>query len=256
MPAMLAPGQGPIMSSVFSSPPGGPGELAFRLGAIPIRIQPWFWLTAFVLANPWFEEEPRPWPVLLFILSCLISIIWHELGHAWAMGWFGARHVEIALTGFGGYASTHARARFAWQRIVIALAGPANQLALLAMVLALVKAGFMEAGMAETPLLDVFVSQMAKINLLWPLLNLIPIFPLDGGCVVRELGTSLLGNRGLKSSLYLSITICACMFLWIVSAGGSLFNAMLFGLLLAQNIQELNALNDNHRFDDPGSWRS
>lgn len=88
------------MSGMFSSDPT-PGEIQFRLGSIPVRIQPWFWLTSFLLAGPWFDQEPRPWPVVTFVAVCFASIVWHELGHAWTMRYFGARYVEIMLTGLG-----------------------------------------------------------------------------------------------------------------------------------------------------------
>jgi len=244
------------MSAMFSNQPGGPGELGFRLGAIPIRIQPLFWLTTFVLAGPYFNLDPRPWPVVLFVIACLISIVWHELGHAWAMRWFGARYVEIVLTGFGGYASTQARASRSWQRILIALAGPGNQLVAWGVLLTLINIDALNFALESSELANLFVSQLLMINLVWPLLNLMPIFPLDGGRVAREVGTTLLGSKGLKISLYLSITICSTLIMWIFWAGGSMFNALLFGMLLAQNIQELQSLNDFHRFDDPGAWRS
>lgn len=244
------------MSSMFSNQPGGPGELGFRLGPIPIRIQPLFWLTAFVLAGPYFDMDPRPWPVILFVLACLVSIVWHELGHAWAMRWFGARYVEIVLTGFGGYAATQSRASRSWQRILIALAGPGNQLAVWALLNATTDSGHHYSDLKPASLASIFVRQLLMINLIWPLLNLMPIFPLDGGRVVRELGTNFLGAKGLKLSLYLSITICSTMIIWIVWAGGSIFNALLFGMLMAQNIQELQMLNDFHPHDDPGAWRS
>ncbi|NBU73215.1 MAG: hypothetical protein EBS53_17555, partial [Bacteroidetes bacterium] len=165
---------------------GGPGELGFRLGAIPIRIQPLFWLTTFVLAGPYFNLDPRPWPVVLFVMACLISIVWHELGHAWAMKLFGARYVEIVLTGFGGYASTQARASRSWQRILIALAGPGNQLVAWGLLLTTINIDALNSALESSGLANLFVSQLLMINLVWPLLNLMPIFPLDGGRVARE----------------------------------------------------------------------
>jgi Zn-dependent protease len=253
---MLPDQQEPTMSSLFNSPPGGPGELEFRLGAIPVRIQPWFWLTSFVLAGPWFNTDPRPWPVVMFVMACLVSILWHELGHAWAMQCFGARHVEIVLTGFGGYASTHSRAPRAWQRIAIALAGPANQLAAWAVMFLAVRSGIADSLLESSILADLLLAQLMMINLLWPLVNLMPIFPLDGGRVTRELGVALLGTRGLKASLLLSIGLCGLFILWVVSSGGSMFNALLFGLLLAQNLQELQLINESQRYHDRGDWRS
>ena len=78
-----------------------PGEIRFRVGSVPVIIQPYFWLTAVILSSGWFNMEPRPWPVFTFILGVFVSILIHELGHAWAGMFFGARHVFIRLTGMG-----------------------------------------------------------------------------------------------------------------------------------------------------------
>jgi Zn-dependent protease len=94
------------------------------------------------------------------------------------------------------------------------------------------------------------------VNLYWPLFNLLPIFPLDGGRVVRESAMALLGNRGMRASLWVSIVICGGMIAWIVAAGGSMFNAMIFGMMLANNIQEIQFLRDQDRYRDPSDWRS
>jgi len=242
------------MSGMFSTEPS-PGEIQFRLGSIQVRIQPWFWLTSFLLAGPWFDQDPRPWPVVTFVGVCFASIIWHELGHAWAMRYFGARHVEIILNGLGGLATSQSRQSHTWQRIVVALAGPANQLLIWGILI-----GFLKMNVISIPpeglVVRILIFQILMVNLYWPLFNLLPIFPLDGGRVVRESAVALFGNRGLRFSLWVSILICGGMIAWIVTAGGSMFNAMIFGMMLANNIQEIQFLRDQDRYRDPSDWRS
>ncbi len=242
------------MSGMFSSDPT-PGEIQFRLGSIPVRIQPWFWLTAFLLAGPWFDQEPRPWPVVTFVAVCFASIVWHELGHALTMRYFGARYVEIMLTGLGGLATSQSRQSHTWQRIVVALAGPANQLLIWGILFGLLKLKLVSIP-PNNQIIYILIIQILMVNLYWPLFNLLPIFPLDGGRVVRESAMALLGNRGMRASLWVSIVICGGMIAWIVAAGGSMFNAMIFGMMLANNIQEIQFLRDQDRYRDPSDWRS
>lgn len=242
------------MSGMFSTEPS-PGEIQFRLGAIPVRIQPWFWLTSFLLAGSFFETEPRPWPAVMFVAVCLVSIIWHELGHAWAMRFFGARYVEIVLMGLGGLAFSHSRQPYSWQRILVALAGPANQLLIWGILMGLLATGIL-AIPPDNQLARILIFQILIVNLYWPLFNLLPIYPLDGGRVVRESAMAFMGTRGLRVSLWISALMCGGMIAWIVAAGGSMFNATIFGLMLAQNIQEIQFLGDQARYHDPTNWRS
>lgn len=80
------------------------------------------------------------------------------------------------------------------------------------------------------------------INLFWGLINLAPIWPLDGGHVARELLTRFLKpSTGIVASLWLS-TITASLvavLLWLSTR--SLWNAVLFGALAYQSYQALVA---------------
>ena len=53
-----------------------------------------------------------------------------------------------------------------------------------------------------------FFEAMVFINLFWPLLNLLPIWPLDGGQITREACVGALGQqRGLSISLGISLVV-------------------------------------------------
>jgi Zn-dependent protease len=45
------------------------------------------------------------------------------------------------------------------------------------------------------------------INLVWPVLNLFPIWPLDGGQICRELFTWFSRKNGVRVSLMLSVAV-------------------------------------------------
>jgi len=62
------------------------------------------------------------------------------------------------------------------------------------------------------------------INLVWPILNLLPVFPLDGGQIVRQLCEGWFGPRGVVVSLSISIAVAALLalaaFRFLLHPGG------------------------------------
>jgi len=122
---------------------------------------------------------------MLFVVL-FTGILWHELGHAVAVRRLGMGHTTIVLGGLGGRAIYGVPARHINRRdtqrngIIIALAGPGFGLllALVAFILLQIP------GVAALPLLAEFLGLAMIINLLLNLLNLLPIYPLDGGKVV------------------------------------------------------------------------
>ena len=107
-------------------------------------------------------------------------------------GWAGcsAAHGHIVLHGFGGLAVGSNALNRGWQRFLVSFAGPLIQFALL-VVLVLVGVSF--GLLSPSPERWLFqpldpqdpvgmtLSFLIEINLLWPILNLFPIWPLDGG---------------------------------------------------------------------------
>ena len=95
-------------------------SLSFRLGRIPVRILPSFFLTTVVLNFGLVQADPRKLVVWLAIVFA--SVLVHELGHALAGISFGLQP-RIDLHGFGGTTSWAAAGRTSpAKRIVISLA--------------------------------------------------------------------------------------------------------------------------------------
>ena len=153
--------------------------LRFALFGFPITVEPWFWLGAVLLGSNRIAGMLGLQILLLWIVAVFISILWHELGHAYLQRCFGGRHVEIRLHACGGYATangdfTRFESRF------IALAGPGAGL-LLGVVAMAVRSWLMP----DMQLVRIFVSDMVFINVFWSMVNLLPILPLDGGHVLE-----------------------------------------------------------------------
>lgn len=145
----------------------------FRLLGFPVSVDPnvgligLMWL-AFGLRN----HEPMP-IAIGGVLILFASILWHELGHAFAARGFGLGPIDIALHGFGGL-TRHRPSGKPWKDLLVTLAGPGN--GLLLGVVALV-AGQLVHG----DLLARLIGELALVNLFWSVFNLMPMFPMDGG---------------------------------------------------------------------------
>src|SRR5258708_40246213 len=80
---------------------GGPPTmtLLFRLGKIPVRILPWFFVTTLFINVGLVEIDARK--LALWMVLVLASVLVHELGHAIA-GLAFALQPRIDLHGLGG----------------------------------------------------------------------------------------------------------------------------------------------------------
>lgn len=202
----------------------------FSLFRIPVEIQPWFWLTLALLGGIGdATTEVGLLKLLLFVLAGFISVLVHELGHALTGRHFGAQ-TAITLHAFGGYATFPAGRFTRGQDFLVTAAGPAIQLVLGGIFLAL---GIF--GPEFTPLGTLFIDYLTWISIIWAIINLIPVIPLDGG----RLMSSILGPRRIELTLQISI------FVGIVAAGllvmftKSFLFPIFLGFMVYQNWQEL-----------------
>ena len=77
-----------------------------------------------------------------------------------------------------------------------------------------------------SPLLVTFISHLLFVSIFWALLNLVPVYPLDGGQITRELFLLSGSGRAIQHSLILSIAVAVGISLW-----GFLYWGMLMGVM-------------------------
>ncbi len=142
----------------------------FSVGKIPVLIRPAFFFIC-LFGALWGQQ---PVQIAEWAAIVLVSVLLHELGHAWTMQAFGfAPRIELHALGGLTFWPTGARPR-AGQRLLVSVAGPGIQLALGGVVWLLARYG----PLGQWPWV---VEQLLWVNWGWALINLLPIVPWDGG---------------------------------------------------------------------------
>ncbi len=184
--------------------------LRFRCFGIPVRVEPFFWLTLAILgamANGGMTAGSSPESlqlILLFVLAGFISVLVHELGHALTARHFGAQ-VSIVLQAFGGYARYTTAGITRKQSIAITAAGPLFQLLLGGAVLGLARL------MPPLPApAAMFLIWLIAISFIWAIFNLLPVIPLDGGRILQ----AALGPQRIRITLWVGIGTCVLVVLY------------------------------------------
>jgi membrane-associated protease RseP (regulator of RpoE activity) len=78
------------------------------------------------------------------------------------------------------------------------------------------------------------------INIFWGFINLMPVFPLDGGQVSMQLFMHFDPGGGIRNALWLSVIAGAALAVAGYAVMGSFYMAFLFGILALQSFQALN----------------
>ena len=204
--------------------------IQFRLFGYPIKIEWFFWLLCLFLGMGYLNRGGPQGFLLFFISSAvlLISILLHELGHAWARKNFGAPYSEIVLHGFGGYCT--GPGKFSRnQSIIISASGPAMNLILAGLCFFL-----LEAFATLPPVAKVAAAWGMRLNIALAILNLIPLYPLDGGQILAQ----ALGPKHFRTVLWISIAISAAIAVFGVMVS-AIFLAIIFGMMAWGNWQRL-----------------
>lgn len=207
--------------------------LQFRLFGYPVKVEWFFWILCLVLGMRYLDAGGSVGISLFLIctVSVFCSIIWHELGHAWARKKYGAEYSEIVLHGFGGLCvgpGSFTRK----QSIVISAAGPLANLAVGGVVWLVKEAYPPQPGHLvyhET------IDLLLWINVGWAIFNLLPLYPLDGG----QIFASVAGPRNFRTVLWVGIILAVVLALYSYLVRGSLFGLILLGMLAWGNWQRL-----------------
>ncbi|HXN32399.1 MAG TPA: hypothetical protein VN894_11075 [Polyangiaceae bacterium] len=202
-------------------------SLTFRLGRIPVRILPSFFLTTVILNFGLVQTDPRK--LFAWLAIVLASVLVHELGHALAGIAFGLRP-RIDLHGFGGTTSWGAAERISpARRIVISLAGPGMGFVAGLAVMALRAALGPEPAEPDASLAAFAYSNLLFVNFGWGVLNLLPMLPLDGGNVLTHALDIAMPGRGERPARLVSLIVAglatagalATQWWWPALLGGS-----------------------------------
>ncbi|WP_417205256.1 site-2 protease family protein [Antarctobacter sp.] len=163
----------------------------FRLGQFlgsELRVHATFFLLlAWVAAAAWAESGPAAaLDNTLFILALFACVVAHEYGHALMARRYGIRTPDITLLPIGGMARLERMPQKPGQEIAVALAGPAVNVGIWAILIALGASTQMGA-LVDPSNPQEFLGRLAAVNLFLAVFNLIPAFPMDGGRVLRAL---------------------------------------------------------------------
>jgi Zn-dependent protease len=162
----------------------------FTVAGTVVRVHPTFFLLlAWIAALHWLsggpEEAVRG---VVFILILFACVVLHEFGHIFAARRFGIRTPDVTLLPIGGVASLERMPEKPAQEIAVALAGPAVNLVIAAVLIGLFGATLSPEQMAQLELNSPrLVDRVAAANIVLCVFNLIPAFPMDGGRVLRAL---------------------------------------------------------------------
>ena len=176
--------------------------------------------------------------ILLFFIEpitviCLfISILIHELAHAFVAlkkNYFVSEVKIDVLYGFASMDISNIPERDSWK---IALAGPVSNLIL--SVIAVLIGSFYDYE---------FLSQLFVINILLFMFNILPIYPMDGGRILRDILFMKMSSRksAKKISSIVSLIFSSLLLIWNI-IDFSLIGLVFSSLFIYYSLKELEWL--------------
>jgi membrane-associated protease RseP (regulator of RpoE activity) len=240
------------MTTLVDCPQSNWGQWNFRLFGVPVHVKIWFWLSMLMLSGGADDAS-----VLIWVAVFFVSILLHEFGHVAAQSLFGERS-EVVLYTWGGLAFGDGRARTPFSQFVISLAGPFFGFGLAGLtILVAVKSGaavhfgfhmflptlsawpksMVGYTMSQYRWLTV-LNDLLWVNFYWGLVNLLPVYPLDGGQAARAIFEQRDYFHGLRRSLIFSAIVAGGVALFAL-ANRSIYLVIMFGVLAVYSLQSI-----------------
>ncbi|MCA9319587.1 MAG: site-2 protease family protein [Planctomycetes bacterium] len=230
------------------------GQPHFRLFGTPVTVHGSFLFLALYLGYGAFQTDGVS-GLLLMVLAVTLSILVHEFGHVFAAHTNGFRS-RVILLGFGGVTIPEGKAH-GWRSIWMSAAGPMFGL----IFWMFIWFGYfwisdhdlgspfdasrwlqpwsvydrVNLSVGAGPYLWLWV-QLCWINLFLSLLNLAPVFPLDGGHILDEaLRMKLRAREAQRISALVGVVVASLAAVWLFTAFGGVLSLLIFGMLAWQN---------------------
>lgn len=205
--------------------------MRLQLFKIPITVHPTYWLFLLYCS---LNAKAEPIQMLLVALILTSSLLFHELGHAFAALKFG-KTPEITLEAFGGYTSYLGSGLEEKKQFIITLSGPLFTALLIGFSYYLLKSHFFSS---YWPNFFCYVSM--HLNTYWLIVNLAPLQPLDGGKMTNYLLRKYWGAKGEWFALHLgNLTALAGVSYFFFN--GQYAFALIFGYYGLKNFQASRA---------------
>jgi Zn-dependent protease len=216
------------------------------------RVKIWFWVAVLVVCGE--QDLGR---MAVWVAVCFGSILLHELGHVGAFRLFRER-AEVVLYGWGGMAIPRRGVSGPFPRMVVALAGPFAGFFLAAVtVLAATASGaslhlgfhMLLPAIAVLPRAGeysrwyVLLNDLLWVNFYWGLINLLPIYPLDGGHAAQAIFEQADPNDGTRKSLILSAALAGAVTVFGIMEH-SFYLVLMFVIMAVSSLQMLDKLRD------------
>ena len=262
----------------LAEPPRTPWDLNFQVLGFPVRIHPLFWLVGLLLGYSGGDGNAGI-HLLIWFVALFVSILVHELGHALMIRRFG-RDAHIVLYAMGGlaiegrprdsfssfepYAGYQPKPRSPQEQILISAAGPGIQFLLAGLIVAVIYAtggsvGVVSSGQLPIPVpllsgelernpnVFLLVAMLLQINIYWPLINLLPVLPLDGGQIALQVLVQQDPWGGMQRALWLSVMAGGAMAVFALLVMQQVFTMMLFASLAVSCYMTLQQMGGGGR---------
>lgn len=247
-----------VLLVILSEPPRSAYDVHFRLFGVPVRIHPFFWLFTVLLSGGGSLSV-----ILIWLLAVVVSLLVHEFGHVFAFRMFGIDSY-VVLHSFGGLAipfgsgySGYGTPRLSPRdSAIVAFAGPGAEIFSAYFLAAVCYAAGCEIRFPQSGFLRfipgvwfdgsiymlILVNMYINLSILWALINLLPIIPLDGGRISQAMFIGANSRTGQRQALILSIIVACLTAALMFVEFGSIFTGVFFLYLAYTSYQSLQDL--------------
>ena len=205
----------------------------FRVFGFPVRVDPMFFFIVLALG---FSTHATVGGMVAWFAVVFVSILIHELGHAFAARAVGSEAIGIELQSMGGLTAYRPRRALSrLEQIGVSLAGPFSGFAL--GTAALLLANVLDVSTMHSRD-NVVLFDLLWVNFGWGLFNLLPVLPLDGGMVMQNV---LPGDEMVRARRAAIVSIAILVVAALISVRLGFYFGLIYAALLgAFNVSMLS----------------